>query len=680
MKPDRRLPIILAAIIALLSAALLIAPASAGADFNIKLLDDTSTGATVSAINNIGDVLFVRRNWNTNRHEIYIQYGNCGSLHNIINDFYDNLPGFFIPSYTIENVTLNDRGQAAWIHVYSDGTQYHYFISYYDKGSIKIIVNNTLNQLSAIKVNNRGEVVWIDTTARKIYLYSNNTINQITDNCDLAGSSNGGSDPNLKLNNIGQIVWVQNNDNNIYIYDKSSGVRKIATNNPGLYSIYINDKGRVAWNSITDPHWGVGNIYICDINNSLIPTQITNSGNVTYLNLNNKGQIVCVGNNELNLYTDGQKQTITNNYSISWFGPRINDNGEIIWTSSPPEVYYWNNGKTYQIPRVTANDYFGNIGVAINNFSQIWFWQEISWGWGCDCISYLATPQVEVAKKVYGIFIGSRQVIPGKDYDLRADIAAERMAFKFASLPNYAVGGSILLKGDMAKDGIKKTDVQAAIDFLKPKLKAGDGLIFYVHGHGSSIYGDAFPGRYVAIGANIVSDDPLDNIEGLFNDILTDSALHDMLDGMDDIQKWVFIDACKSGGFYDSITSLKNACLITSADFFSDASAYDLDGLGVRGLFSYALEDGFTRGNNGNLKLDSKKPFGEVSFYEIVKYILDYNVAPWNDIIVCKLNLGDPVTFTSDMWKPNGFKTADFVGGFSTNRKDIAPILYLLLD
>jgi hypothetical protein len=72
---------------------------------------------------------------------------------------------------------------------------------------------------------------------------------------------------------------------------------------------------------------------------------------------------------------------------------------------------------------------------------------------------------------------------------------------------------------------------------------------------------------------------------------------------------------------------------------------------------------------------------GIVTFEEIVNYIQDYNQkTDWVGEIVYELDFGDPAIFTLDMWTPTGFRTADFVGGFSTNRKDISPILFMLLD
>ena len=178
------------------------------------------------------------------------------------------------------------------------------------------------------------------------------------------------------------------------------------------------------------------------------------------------------------------------------------------------------------------------------------------------------------------------------------------------------------------------------------------------------------------------TDINIDTINEFPDDYITDSDLNKMLTGMDNIQKWVFIDSCHSGGFYNSIHSLTNACLIASTT--SDLLAYGDDfGTGEvkGGLFTTALDVGLSRKDNGKLILDVDPENGPITFKEILNYIQEYNQkTDWVGSIVYELNFGDTSIFTLDKWTPTGFMTADFVGGFSTNRKDISPILFLLLD
>lgn len=675
---------LLAAILTFSIAVVMAATVPAGADFNIKLLDDTSTGATVRALNNIGDVLFVRHNWNTNRDEIYIQYGNQGAMINIINDFYNNLPGFSIFSDNGYGISLNDRGQAAWIHCYWDGAKYHYYISYYNKGTVNIIVNNTLNELHGIKINNNGQIMWADATARSIYLYENGTISKITESWDLTWNSDGG--PNLTMNNTGQIVWVQGN--NIFIYDKANGVRNISTNKPGVYNIYINDSGRVAWNSNTDPYWATGNIYICDINNSLIPAQITNSGTATYLNLNNKGQIVWFDSSGLNLYTNGQIQNISASNSMSWFGPRINNIGEVIWTSGGPEVYYWNNGKINQIPRVTVDNYFGNVGGAINDLSQIWFWQEISWGWGCDLISYLATPQVEVAesKQIYALCIGTR-TNQGEGKDFRGDLAAIDMGNIFKKYIKNDDHVMVLSKD--VTEGIKKSDVQAKINDLNNRMKAGDLLLIYITGHGSNAKSENGGDAYVIIGP----DQSSLSSEG----ILSDTDLYNYLNikGMEEKTKWVMIDACHSGGFWGKncdkddggLERLKKIGFLAATWSVSsnwwDITAFIAGGAPYYnyGVVTIALEDAFALTPKGTPKASGDD--GILTIEKLYSYVhLWGGWLKWPEdwkVTYGEMAFGDPIIMTQDKWNPGCGKTDDVKAIKVHNRPPITSIIDLLL-
>jgi DNA-directed RNA polymerase subunit L len=315
------------------------------------------------------------------------------------------------------------------------------------------------------------------------------------------------------------------------------------------------------------------------------------------------------------------------------------------------------------------------------------------------------TYQVEVAKKIYGVLIGSEHVTPWgqtKDIIVRCDLGAEKVSNAFRNLPGYDTNHSKILTRKMADGGVKKRDVKLAIDYLKNNiLKSGDGLILYINCHGAKYISPSSQATYILCNGSernicVPGSDTginIDIINEYPNDYITDNDLKEILSGMDDIQKWIFIDSCHSGGFYNSIHSLMNASLVASTTEDLLSWGYDFStGMVKGGLFTGAFCDGFSRKNNGKLLMDGYHSTlhpervypedGIVTFEEIVNYIEDYNQkTDVNGKIVYELNIGDPAIFTPDMWTPAGFRTADFVGGLVTNREaTMAPILHLLLD
>lgn len=309
---------------------------------------------------------------------------------------------------------------------------------------------------------------------------------------------------------------------------------------------------------------------------------------------------------------------------------------------------------------------------------------------------------IKVAKKVYGVLIGSEHVTPWgqtKDIIVRCDLGAEKVSNAFLNLPNYY--RSILLTRKMVDGGVKKNDLKSTIEYLKSlPLKEGDGLILYVNCHGAKYISPSSQATYILctgserniscgcsetdIDINIINQYP--------DDYITDIDLKEMLSGMDNIQKWIIIDSCHSGGFYNSIHSLMNASLVASTTEDLLSWGYDFStGMVKGGLFTGAFCDGFSRKSNGKLLMDGYHSTlnpervypedGIVTFEEIVNYVEDYNQkTDVNGRIVYELNIGNPAVFTMDKWNPTGYRTADFLGGFSTNHQSISPMLLLLTD
>jgi probable HAF family extracellular repeat protein len=643
MKPDRRLPRILAIYITSLAAVLLIASIPAGAvKYYYQDLGISAENMSATGINDLGYVV------------------GDGYLWSQTSGFQDL--GASRMAMAINNSTWVVGLPGAWLYTPSNGIK--------DLGTL---ADAGVSDGEARGINNNGNVVGTSPTTTNHYgpwhAFSWTSSDGMKDLGTLGGPFSRAWAINDKENIVGHSWTTEGGINHAFLWTPADGMKDL---------------------------------------NSLVTNLSSGAVIVDAKSINNNGDIVGYYNYALfpggsSTYLISQK----NGFTIQPLWPNgtancINNYSQVVGTRLDGDKTYaviWDQKSGVQnLNNLTVNLPTGITlceATAINNLGQI-----VGYAYSTDTgntSAFLLTPKVEVANKIYGVFIGSEIDTPEKPHDFRADKAAELMAQKFTMLPGYAE--TRLLTKKMVDGGNKKSEVQAAIDYFKTKMKPGDGLVFYVHCHGAPIGFDLFPiGYALGIGSeSIESIFHWNTVDNSPNDFLTDTDLHNMLDGdlpnivngMDKIQKWVFIDACHSGGFYNSIHTLKNACMVASAEADKDAHYSSLEGSSRegRGLFSYALDEGFNREANGKLKVDSNQN-GFVSFDEILKYIYEYMAYmarneswPWrNDKIVCELNFGDPAIFTLDMWNPTGFRTADFVGGFSTNRKDISPFLFLLLD
>lgn len=263
---------------------------------------------------------------------------------------------------------------------------------------------------------------------------------------------------------------------------------------------------------------------------------------------------------------------------------------------------------------------------------------------------------------IYGLFVGV------DDLKVSGRSDAQGLYDTISSnLKNFKDG--IVLTGDKKEgQGVTTEEITDAIDQLHCKMSAGDKFILYASSHGGSIssgtettftIGDEF----LDIGNTGYGD----------SDFLWDDVLKGYLEGMDDIEKWVLIDACGSGGFwgnynpndYGDLEKLSNIGLFASAaegvDSYSNYFTYE-------GFFTDALERAFSYALDGYLHADSDYKSG-VAFDELTVYLqndwwLDYLTKNPEPFTVWKRGEGDPILFTPDMWAPVCFASDDFTGSF----------------
>jgi hypothetical protein len=643
-------------------------------------------------INNAGEIAYIMYWWdNTNYgHKIY---------------YYDTRVSYETPhlianvSGPINNIQINDDGKIIWSQfpIYQPNNSSIYYYDCKINNTPQLISSNNVYYRSA-HLSNNG-VAWVSKNVVNnqdtIYYYNTKVVNEtphvIIDNVNVF-------DKNVMINNKGNIVWSESDYIKIYNDGNISSIYS-----PYACSPFMNDLGEIVWvkhdnyyyvyyynTNITNetPH-NISSPNILAYQSSYNGTvKITNSGiiawrghngNIFYYNTKTLGETCHLISGDAPSY---------NNYTIE-----INEYGKIIWLgwySDTNQTTYFDimAGKgPYRLNNSSSGD-ISDIDARgdINEINQIVF-RDANWELNKTSI-YLATPQVEVvnSSQIYALCIGTR-TNGGPDKDFRGDLAAIDMAniLKKYIKNDYNV---IPLAKDVT-EGIKKSDIQAKINEINLKMKAGDLLLIYITGHGGSgndNQGDA----YVIIGP----DQSSLNSEG----ILSDSDLYTYLKVMDDKSKWVMIDACHSGGFW-GLNSLnddgglerlkKIGFLAATWNPFGDVLGRYIVGFiaggskyfpNYYGLFTYALKDAFSLTSNGKPKaagddgiLSIEKLYSYVHFWGgWQEWLYDWNVT------YGEMAFGDPFTFTLDKWNPGCGKTDD-VKGIKISH-DITPILGLLLS
>ena len=264
----------------------------------------------------------------------------------------------------------------------------------------------------------------------------------------------------------------------------------------------------------------------------------------------------------------------------------------------------------------------------------------------------------EYFPKIYGLFIGSKHT------NLRADESARRIHELFSKLPNVVYAKPII--EDMLTGGILQSRIEAEIDKIKEKIQPGDILFLYSVSHGgSALLGDEttinIGDEYLLVGS--APDPYLPLTDQMW---LTDDELYSALNGINDVNKWVVIDACHSGGFWGNDNSEDKGDLekLTKTAFLASAkedqnSAYGDDG---HTLFSYVLNCALSDRGDGILRADSNEDTN-ITLEEIYEYVDEYakrDDFPYRGEIVFEQELGDPMVFSPDMWAPVMKKTVDF--------------------
>ena len=262
---------------------------------------------------------------------------------------------------------------------------------------------------------------------------------------------------------------------------------------------------------------------------------------------------------------------------------------------------------------------------------------------------------VEVQKnRVFGVFVGinGNGVAGGTDAANFQDKLAK-------NLPGFTEG--IVLTADRADGGVSNAQIQQAIVTLKAKMQPGDTFVFFDSSHGfARTTGPSNTETTLTTG-----DEVLDT--SVFG--LSDDQLASFLDGMDDMQKWVFLDSCFSGGFWGNgnandggdLDKVGNIGMFASSR--EDQVSYTVSAFNEEGLFTQSLLDGFTLTKAGFLNADTNQD-RELTYAEMQQWISDewwLNVLQTPTTVIEKAQ-GDVVAFDRSLMTPNARASADFTG------------------
>jgi len=263
----------------------------------------------------------------------------------------------------------------------------------------------------------------------------------------------------------------------------------------------------------------------------------------------------------------------------------------------------------------------------------------------------------------FGLFIGVQdRGVSSTTPDLRGDVAATRLAEAFRSIPN-----SVALRitaNAINGEGITPAEVRSSVEAIRTQIRPGDQLFVYIAAHGSSVgtlLGGGVGDEFVQLGRGNAYR-------------LSDDELTDILMPLSDVNKWTFIDACYSGGFWGPGDALEGSLplladsgdlnRLTRSGLIAAASESGLAYYGDDGIpiLANALFEAWSRGASG-FYLADEDANNAVSFPELVRFVENWpGLVGYLGTIVTEMEFGDRVTFTRDLWDARGFGTASFDG------------------
>jgi len=332
--------------------------------------------------------------------------------------------------------------------------------------------------------------------------------------------------------------------------------------------------------------------------------------------------------------------------------PRIETsiNGQVMGTAQAPPIgpdpavgtwipvsYTWNSGTS-----TTAT-------IQLRDVETAWVGNDFA----LDDIG-LSTTQ----SQVFGLFIGAYDTtftfLPPKLPHDGSTKATNLFTIVSSNVADFRGADSELLTGTIGEDAPTAQDIEDAIARLDSKMGPGDTLLVYISGHGGYSLGSE-------------NGEPLSKtVEDEYIDLgwhLYDDWLADKLDVLEDIDKWVMLGSCHSGGFWGEddvdegdIENLSNIGLLAAA--CEDSLAWDAIFETILGIGFSVVNDKFLADLNDD---------GSLMFDELARFVIDFHVDGWIGEELYPVDGSGPVAFTADMWNPVAFRSDDFSGTIGNN-------------
>lgn len=323
----------------------------------------------------------------------------------------------------------------------------------------------------------------------------------------------------------------------------------------------------------------------------------------------------------------------------------------------------WNDGLNVAVEGYRGGTVVYDQTVTVNTSGPTWFNADYR---GVDTVrfgssggtknpslagggTHFAMDNVTIPQ-VFGVFAGVEDYYYNDDGSVktgsffRGDVEATNVRDALAGAkPGFQKNDSPLLVGDARTNNYPtQNSMESKMQSLSAKVGAEDAVVLYIAGHGADITSPMPGGPRAA--ANL----------GYW---LTDNDLKTMLAPFPvGTEKWVIIDSCYSGAFWESLQLVPNIGFLAAAPAGQEARAF-----GETGLLGLAVEYGLAIDPlTGYAKAD--KDHDGIQFDELCDWVKNYDTSAWIGHEVYAVGGGDPTLFTADMWNPVAFTSPDFTG------------------
>jgi len=237
-------------------------------------------------------------------------------------------------NYSDRYPQINNNGWIVWEAQPGSDSESEIFL--YNGTDTIQLTDNTYDDLLP-QINDNGWVTWIACDGilcrdleepYRVFLYDGSSTTQLTDNA--YSYSSGPDNDGPKINNRGEVVWIEHGDTatEIFLYDGANTIQ-LSDNDYGDYEPEINNNGQVVWRAFVGGIWLYDGFSSEEISNTGSGPRISDNGEVVWY-----AYEATVGDDtEIFLYDGATTTQITHNNDDDVL-PHINASGEVVWTGT----------------------------------------------------------------------------------------------------------------------------------------------------------------------------------------------------------------------------------------------------------------------------------------------------------------------------------------------------------